>query len=107
MENILLKEPVDISARAAEEIKLIMQSDDIPDNYCLRIGVDEGGCGSGGFAIGFDAKKESDLHYIKQGIPVVVDKKHLMHVVGKLINYSEEGEKWGFVFDDKAVQSNV
>ena len=101
MNTSLLTEPVDISERAAEEIKAVMQIDDIPDDYCLRIGVDEGGCGSGGFTIGFDEKKEGDIQYSKHGISVLVDKKHLMHVMGKMINYREEGEKWGFVFDDR------
>ena len=103
MNNLLLKEPVEISERAAEEIRLIMQSDEIPDHYCLRIGMKEGSsCGStGGFTIGFDEKKASDIEYVRHGIPVLVDRKHLMHVVGKVINYKEEGEDWGFVFDDK------
>jgi len=97
-------EPISISQKAADEIKIIMQSDDIPNNYCLRIGVKEGGCGSDGFTIGFDQKKESDIVYENFGVPILVAKKHVMHVLGKEVNYREKGEEWGFVFDDKKDQ---
>ena len=93
-------EPISISKRAADEIKIIMQSDEIPNDYCLRIGVKEGGCGTDGFTIGFDQKKESDPQYTKYEVPILVDKKHVMYVLGKEVNYREKGEEWGFVFDD-------
>jgi len=93
-------EPVEISKRAAEEIKIILQSDEIPNNYCLRIGVKEGGCGTGGFTIGFDEKRADDLIYSRHGVQILVDKKHVMHVIGKKVEYREDGDEWGFVFDD-------
>ena len=93
-------EPISISKRAAEEVKIIMQSDEIPNDYSLRIGVKEGGCGSDGFTIGFDEKRDTDLEYTNHGIPILVDKKHVMHVLGKEVNYREDGDKWGFVFDE-------
>jgi iron-sulfur cluster assembly protein len=94
-------EPVTISQRAAEEIKLIMQSDEIPNDHQLRIGVKEGGCGSGGFTIGFDIKRESDLEYANHGVQIYVDKKHVMYLMGMEVNYRENNDKWGFVFDTK------
>lgn len=94
-------EPVTISKQAAEEIKIIMQSDEIPNDHCLRIGVKEGGCGTGGFTIGFDVKRKNDLAYKNHGVQIYIDKKHVMHLIGMEVNYREEGEKWGFVFDSQ------
>ena len=96
-------EPVSISKRAADEIKIIMQSDEIPNDYVLRIGVKEGGCGSGedGFTIGFDVKKEDDLEYNNHGVPILVNKKHVMHLLGKQVGYKEDGDDWGFIFEPK------
>ena len=95
-----LLEPVSISKRAADEVKIIMQSDEIPNDYQLRIGVKDGGCGEDGFTIGFDEKKETDLEYTVHGVQILVDKKHLMYVLGKEVNYREDGDEWGFVFGD-------
>lgn len=39
--------PIGISARAAEEVKKIMQSKNIPAGYGLRLGIKGGGCGHG------------------------------------------------------------
>lgn len=93
-------EPVSISKRAAKEIKLIMQSDEIPNDHRLRIGVKEGGCSTGGYTIGFDTKKESDLEYTIHGVQIYVDKKHVMYLMGMVVNYREDGDEWGFVFDN-------
>ena len=93
-------EPVTISERAAEEIKLIMRSDEIPNETRLRIGVKEGsGCGSGGYTIGFDTKKDTDLEYKNNGVTIYVDKKHVMYLMGVNVNYRENDDEWGFVFD--------
>ena len=94
-------EPISISKRAADEIKVIMQSDEIPNDYILRSGVKEGGCGSGedGFTIGFDTKKEGDLEYNNHGVTILVGKKHVMHLLGKHVGYKEDGDDWGFVFE--------
>jgi len=91
--------PVTLSERAAEEIRKIMQTKNIPSDYGLRVGVKGGGCGVS-LLIGFDKKKESDLSYEIQGIPVYVDKKHTMYVVGKEVDFVENEEARGFTFID-------
>ena len=91
-------EPVTISPLAAKEIELIKQSDAIPEDYFLRIGVKEGGCGTGGFTIGFDKKGENDLEYTKLGVQIYVDKKHVMYLMGMEVDYREDDNEWGFVF---------
>ncbi len=96
-------EPVTLSSRAAEEVRKIMKTKNIPPDYGLRIGAQGGsGCGGARLIIGFDKKKESDLSYQAEGIPVLVDKKHTMYVVGKLVEFYDEADGRGFVFIDKA-----
>ena len=94
-------EPVTISARAVEEIHKIMQTKNIPSDYGLRVGVRGGGCGVT-LIIGFDKKKDSDLSYSISGIPVYVDKKHTMYILGKEVDFYEGADKQGFVFNDHA-----
>ncbi len=95
-------EPVTLSSRAAEEVRKIMKSKNIPAGYGLRIGAQGGsGCGGARLIIGFDKEKESDLSYEVEGIPVLVDKKHTMYVIGKHVDFYDEADGRGFVFTDK------
>jgi iron-sulfur cluster assembly protein len=48
----------------------------------------------------FDRKKESDLVYEVDGIPVYVDKKHTMYLIGKEVDFFEGDEARGFLFVD-------
>jgi len=91
--------PVTISLRAAEEIRKIMETKNIPSDYGLRLGVKGGGCGVS-LLIGFDRKKESDLTYEINGIPVYVDKKHTMYIIGKEVDFYDGEAGRGFMFID-------
>jgi len=93
-ENI---QPVTISARAALEIKKIMQTKGIPADYGLRVGVKGGGCGVA-LLIGFDHKKPSDMAYLINDIHVYIDKKHTMYVIGKEVDFYEGDAGRGFTF---------
>lgn len=91
-------QPVSISARAVEEIRKIMQTKNIPADYGLRIGIKGGGCGGVSLMLGFDKKKETDLSYNLDNIPVYIDKKHTMYLIGKQVDFFEGEEARGFMF---------
>ncbi|MBT1703876.1 HesB/IscA family protein [Chryseosolibacter indicus] len=103
-------QPVTISLRAAEEIRKIMQTKNIPANYGLRVGVKGGGCGVS-LVIGFDKQKDADMAYTIDDIPVFIDKKHTMFLIGKEVDFYEGEDARGFVFIDpdkkEPVNSNV
>jgi iron-sulfur cluster assembly protein len=94
-------EPVTISPRALEEVRKIMQTKNIPADYGLRIGVRGGGCGGVTLIIGFDKKKGTDLAYFVEDIPVYVDKKHTMYIIGKQVDFYEGADARGFMFVDE------
>lgn len=98
-------QPVTISSRAAQEIRKIMQTKNIPADYGLRVGVKGGGCGGVSLIIGFDKKKESDLSYMISDIPVYVDKKHTMYLIGKEVDFHESEEARGFMFTNPEKES--
>jgi iron-sulfur cluster assembly protein len=91
--------PVTLSSRALEEIRKIMDTKNIPAEYGLRVGVKGGGCGVT-LIIGFDKKKESDHYYDVDGIPVYVDKKHTMYLIGKEVDFYDGDDGRGFTFVD-------
>jgi iron-sulfur cluster assembly protein len=92
-------QPVTISARAAEEVRKIMHTKNIPEGYGLRVGVRGGGCGAT-LIIGFDKQKTTDHIYLINDIPVYIDKKHTMYLIGKEVDFYEGSDARGFVFVD-------
>ncbi|PIB34375.1 Fe-S cluster protein [Reichenbachiella sp. 5M10] len=92
-------EPVSITPKALEEVQNIMDHKGIPADYSLRIGIKGGGCGAMGYVIGFDKPNESDISYTIEQIPVVVDKKHVMYLIGLEVDFVEEADARGFSFN--------
>ncbi len=91
--------PVTLSKKAAVEVRKIMQTKNIPPDYCLRVGIRGGsGCGGAQLILGFDKKKESDLTYQLEGIALLIDKKHMLYVIGKEVDFYEGADARGFVF---------
>jgi iron-sulfur cluster assembly protein len=94
--------PVTISQKALEEIRKTIETKNIPPNYGLRVGVKGGGCGVT-LIIGFDQQKESDHAYMVEDIPVYVDKKHTLYLMGKEVDFYDGEEGRGFTFVDVPV----
>jgi iron-sulfur cluster assembly protein len=92
--------PINLTPRAAEEVKKIMQTKGIPIEYGLRLGIKGGGCGGVALIIGFDKQKPTDLSYTVEGIPVYVDKKHTMYLIGKEVDFYEGADAKGFMFKE-------
>jgi iron-sulfur cluster assembly protein len=97
-ENI---KPIGLTARAAEEVRKIMKTKNIPAEYGLRVGIRGGGCGGVSLIIGFDKQKTTDLVYQDEGIEVLIDKKHTMYLIGKQVDFYEGADARGFMFVDQ------
>jgi iron-sulfur cluster assembly protein len=97
-ENI---KPIGLTARAAEEVRKIMETKNIPAEYGLRVGIRGGGCGGVALIIGFDKQKSTDLIYEDEGIEVLIDKKHTMYLIGKQVDFYEGADARGFMFVDQ------
>ena len=94
--------PVTISPKALEEIRKTIQTKNIPEGYGLRVGVKGGGCGVT-LIIGFDQRKDGDHAYVVEDIPVYVDKKHTLYLMGKEVDFYDGEEGRGFTFVDLPV----
>lgn len=94
--------PVTLTAKAAEEVMKIMKTKNIPQGYGLRVGAQGGGgCGGARLIIGFDKKKDTDLAYILNDVQIYVDKKHMIYVMGKEVDFYEGSDARGFVFVER------
>ncbi|MDN3686848.1 HesB/IscA family protein [Cyclobacterium jeungdonense] len=90
--------PINITSRALNEIKNIITNKNIPENYSLRVGVKGGGCGGVSYALGFDQSREGDQQFEMEGVSVLIEKKHVMFLMGMQIDFHESNEARGFVF---------
>jgi len=103
MENTFI--PIQISDKAIQEVQIIMNSKEVPDDYGLRIGVRGTGCGSNSPMLGFDKKKDTDLEYLKNEVPVYIEKKDVMFLVGYELDFIEREDSSGFAFKKKRVKA--
>ena len=94
-------EAINLTDRAKEEVKNIMSTKGIPEDYGLRIGIKGSGCGAMGYMLGFDKEKDGDLSYIKDDINIYVEKKHLMYLIGLEVDFYDGDDGRGFFFEKK------
>jgi iron-sulfur cluster assembly protein len=93
--------PITITPAALAEVRHIMQHKNIPADYALRVGVRGGGCGGMGYMLGFDKPKDHDEAYTQGPVPVVIEKKHLLYVLGVTLDFQEgdaPDSQRGFLF---------
>lgn len=77
--------PICFSASAHENLFSLVQQGKMPEPY-LRVGMRGGACG-GTYVLGFDQKSEFDEEYLIEQIPVVIDKRQLLFVLGTEISF--------------------
>jgi len=90
----LLDNPVFVKTEARQQIIDTLQVNKIPDTYGLRVGVRGGGCGAS-WLLGFDLPGPADEVYNVNGVRIIIDRKHLLYVLGVEIGY----ETGGFTVD--------
>ena len=90
--------PIKLSVAAIAEIRQTLTIKGIPEEYCLRIGTNGGGCSAISYIMGFDKKTTLDLQYEIEGIPVIIDKRHALFLWGVEIDFLESDQR-GFIFN--------
>jgi len=88
--------PITITEKAQEEINKALSIKGIPDGYFLRIGLKGSAC-SATYIIGFDKKEENDEAYELHGIQLIINKHHLMYLLGVELDFDEEGNGVTFI----------
>lgn len=92
--------PITLSTRAIEEVKTIMLSKNVPPEYSLRIGVKGGGCSGLSYLLAFDKKREFDDEYPVDNFSVVIDKRHMMYIMGMHVDFRDGLDSRGFTFNN-------
>lgn len=94
----MLDQPIRITFTAQEQIRNTFETQKIPADYGLRVGVRGGGCGTS-WLLGFDTPGPSDEVYNVEGVRVIIDKKHLLYVLGVQVGFEMGEAARGFTVD--------
>lgn len=91
---------VSITNGAAEELKNILKEENVAENKYLRLGVKGGGCSGLSYILEFEDKTPFDDEYVLNGVPVIIDKRQMLYLVGMELDYQYGLNNRGFIFNN-------
>ena len=101
MSEVNVKSEITVTEKARQEITRIKESNSIPENYGLRIGVKGGGCSGMTYTLNFvENNKEGDTIIESENIKLFVDGKSLFYLMGTELDFSDGLNGKGFVFNN-------
>ncbi len=93
-------DPISLTEGALKQLQRIMEEQNVPDDYGLRVGVKGGGCSGFSYILGFDVQKEKDDVYEISGMKVLMEKSHALYLIGMQIDWLEGLNNRGFTFNN-------
>jgi len=95
-------EGIQITQRAARELKHILHEKGLPECTAMRLSVKGGGCSGFSYQIDLDQNPadEFDTETFQHGVRVVVDMKSEFYMEGTTIDFNESIMERGFVFEN-------
>lgn len=92
---------IQISSSAADHIHYLKGKDNIPKEKALRISIKEGGCSGFSYKLDFDEKKSpADKAFESNGVPLVIEGKSLLYIMGMTLDYEGGLNGKGFIFSN-------
>lgn len=100
-------QPVLMTPKAAQMVKLTRQEEQMDDSYGLRVAVVGGGCSGFQYALDFtNEARDTDFVYEIEGLTLYIDSVSARYLQGTRIDYVMGMAGAGFKFDNpKAVGS--
>ncbi|MBX7047028.1 MAG: iron-sulfur cluster assembly accessory protein [Ignavibacteria bacterium] len=96
-----VSEDINITDKAINEVKKIMEENSIPAEYGLRVGIKGGGCSGLTYTLGFDAEERPGDNIIeKDGVKVFIDMKSNLYLSGTELDFTDGLNGRGFVFNN-------
>jgi iron-sulfur cluster assembly protein len=90
---------IQLTERAAKEIRRIIDEQKMADATALRVGVKGGGCSGFSYTLGFDDQiSEVDQLAEVEGVRVVCDPKSFLYLNGTQIDFEDNLMGRGFKF---------
>lgn len=101
MSSVQLESEINVTDKAAKEIKKIMEENKIPADFGLRVGVKGGGCSGLTYTLGFDGEtREGDMLVELKNVKLIIDGKSLFYLSGTELDFSDGLNGKGFIFNN-------
>jgi len=93
---------IKVTEKALRQIKRLMEDNNVPEGYGLRIGVRGGGCSGLSYTLGFDssAKDGDKVISAENEVKLFIDGKSLFYLAGTELDFSDGLNGRGFVFNN-------
>ena len=93
---------VTLTESAANEIKQILESQNLDEGTFLRMGVAGGGCSGLQYSLGFDTELDPnvDACFEQHGLKLVTMKKYALHLDDTTIDFKDGPMGRGFSIDN-------
>ncbi len=92
--------PIQLTTEAVAQLNQIRQTENVPADYCLRVGVKGGGCSGFSYVLGFDLPADTDDTYEINGIRMVMNKAHAIYLLGMEVDFVSGLDNRGFTFSN-------
>ena len=99
-EELSKDEGVQLTERAAKQVRKIKEDENLDDELYLRVAVEGGGCSGLSYKLGFDIRTDEDELVETQGMDVVVKPDHMLYLDGVVIDYPDGLDARGFTFEN-------
>ena len=93
---------IKVTPQARDQVVQMMNNDGVnTKTHFVRVGVKSGGCSGLSYELNFDNNlSDTDKIFEDKDIPIVVDKKSFLYLVGTTLEYSGGLNGKGFVFNN-------
>lgn len=93
---------VSLTDNAANEIKTILQAQNLDDQTHLRMTILGGGCSGMRYSLGFDSHvdPDEDIEFEEKGVKIVTQKKYAPHLTGTAIDFLDTPTAKGFSIEN-------
>lgn len=98
--SLMTELTVSITDNAAAELKNIRVEENIAAEKILRLGVKGGGCSGLSYILEFEEKTPFDEELTLNSVPVIIDKRQMMYLVGMELDYQYGLNNRGFIFNN-------
>lgn len=90
--------PVTFTQGAVNELKKLIDQQELAEEQGLRVGVKGGGCSGMSYVLGFDQKQDGDQEFEHEGMRIFMHKSHALYLMGMEIDFQDGLNARGFTF---------